>query len=144
MNHRGNALFSTRSKRYTAVVFDFGDVFFTSSSSTKRSPLPAKTLKNILRSFHWFEYEKGNLTEEEAYSLVAQEFSVAVADVKVTLEAARNSLQSSPKILEVIRELREYGLAIYAMSNISAPDWAALSTKATTEEWALFDQVFIS
>ena len=144
MDHRGNAPCSTQSKRYTAVVFDFGDVLFTWSSSTKRSPLPAKTLKNILRSIHWFEYEKGNLTEEQAYSLVAQEFSVAVADVKVTLEAARDSLQSSPKILEVIRELREYGLAIYAMSNISAPDWGALSTKATPEEWALFDQIFIS
>ena len=144
MDRRGKAPRSAQSKHYTAVVFDFGNVLFTSSSSTKRSPLPAKTLKNILRSFHWFEYEKGNLTEEEAYSLVAQEFSVAVTDIKVTLEAARNSLQSSPKILEVIRELRACGLAIYAMSNISAPDWAALSTKATPEEWALFDQIFIS
>jgi hypothetical protein len=42
-------------------------------------------------------------------------------------------------MLEVIRELREAGLAIFAMSNISAPDWEVLTTKATVEEWALFD-----
>ena len=84
------------------------------------------------------------MTEDEAYSLVAQEFRVAAADVKGAFEAARDSLQSNPKLLEVIQELRESGLAIYAMSNISAPDWAVLSTKATPQEWALFDRVFTS
>ena len=132
------------SKRYTTVIFDLGDVLFTWSASTPKSPLPGKTLRNILRSFHWFEYEKGNLTEEEAYSIVAQEFSVAAADVKGAFEAARDSLQSNPKLLEVIRTIKESGLNIYAMSNISAPDWAVLSGKATPEQWALFDHAFTS
>jgi hypothetical protein len=47
-------------------------------------------------------------------------------------------------MLEVIRDLKETGLTIYAMSNISAPDWEVLGTKATAEEWALFDQTFTS
>ena len=144
MGHRNNSRRSTKSKHYTSVVFDLGDTLFTWSSSTPKSPLPSNTIKSILRSFHWFEYEKGNLTEEEVHSLVAQEFRVAVSDVKGAFEAARDSLQSNTKLLDVIRELRESGLAIYAMSNISAPDWAALSTKATPQEWALFDHVFTS
>jgi len=135
---------SSKPKRYTTAIFDLGDVLFTWSASTPKSPLPPKVLRNILRSFHWFEYEKGNLTEEQAYSMVAQEFSVAAADVKGAFEAARDSLQSNPKLLEVIRGLREAGLNIYAMSNISAPDWAVLSTKATPEDWALFDHTFTS
>ena len=135
---------STRSKDYTAVIFDLGDVLLTWSPSAPKSPLPAKVLKNILRSFHWFEYEKGNLEEPEVYSLVAQEFNVAAADVENAFHAARDSLQTNKKILEVIRELREAGLAIYAMSNISAPDWEMLTTKATAEEWALFDHTFTS
>ena len=143
MGHRSNSSL-TKSKRYTAVVFDLGDVLFTWSSSTPKSPLPSSILKNILRSFHWFEYEKGNMTEEEVYSLVAEEFRVAAADVKGAFDAARDSLKSNPKLLDVIQELRESGLAIYAMSNISAPDWAVLSTKATPQEWALFDHVFTS
>jgi len=134
----------TSSKRFTAVIFDLGDVLFTWAPSTPKSPLPAKVLRNILRSFHWFEYEKGNLKEHEVYSLVAQEFNVAPGDVKNAFQAARDSLRSNPKLLEIIRELKEAGLAIYAMSNISAPDWEVLTTKATVEEWALFDLTFTS
>ena len=126
----------TSSKRYTTVIFDLGDVLFTWAPSAPKSPLPAKLLRNILRSFHWFEYEKG--------SLVAHEFNVAPSNVEQAFQAARDSLKSNPKMLEVIRELREAGLAIYAMSNISAPDWEVLTTKATVEEWALFDHTFTS
>ena len=133
-----------RSKSSTAVIFDLGDVLFTWSPSTPKSPLPAKVLRNILHSYHWFEYETGNLGEQEVYTLVAQEFKVSTPDVKAAFEAARDSLQSNPKMLEIIRELRRAGLAIYAMSNISAPDWEVLSTKATPEEWALFDHTFTS
>ena len=144
MGHQNITRSLTKSKHYTAIVFDLGDVLFTWSSSTPKSPLPSNTLKNILRSFHWFEYEKGNLTEEQVYSLVAQEFSVAASDVKGAFEAARDSLKSNLELLDVIQELRDSGLSIYAMSNISAPDWAVLSTKATPKEWALFDRVFTS
>jgi FMN phosphatase YigB (HAD superfamily) len=130
-------------KHYTAIIFDLGDVLFTWSLSATQS-LPAKTLGSILRSVHWLEYEKGNLTEDEVYSFVAQKFSVPAVDIKSSLEAARNTLQVNPKILEVIRELKESGLAIYAMSNISAPDWKFVSAKCTAEEWALFDHIFTS
>ena len=131
------------SNHYTAVIFDFGDVLFTWSLSSSQS-LPAKTIGSILRSVHWQEYEKGNLTEDETYSLVAQSFNVSAVDVKSSFEAARNTLQCNQKILEVIREIKESGLAVYAMSNISAPDWKFLSTKCTAEEWALFDNIFTS
>ena len=134
----------TSSKRYTAIIFDLGDVLFTWAPSTPESPLPEKVLRNILRSFHWFEYEKGNLEEHEIYSLVAQEFNVTPRDVENAFQVARDSLKSNQKMLEVIRELREAGLAIYAMSNISAPEWEVLTTKATVDEWALFDHTFTS
>jgi FMN phosphatase YigB (HAD superfamily) len=90
------------------------------------------------------EYEKGNITQDEAYSLVAQKFSVPAVDVNRSIEDVRNTLQSNPKILEVVRELKESGLAVYAMSNISAPDWEFVSAKCTAEEWALFDHIFTS
>lgn len=132
------------SMRYNSVIFDLGDVLFTWSSSSPSSPLPGKVVRSILRSYHWFEFEKGNLGETEAYSLVAQEFGVSPVEVKVAFQAARDSLQSDPKMLEVIRELKAAGLAVYAMSNISAPDFEVLSTKATPAEWGLFDRVFTS
>ncbi|PPR01294.1 hypothetical protein CVT24_006369 [Panaeolus cyanescens] len=138
------SLNSTPSKPINTIVFDLGDVLFTWSASTPKSPLPAKVVRNILRSVNWFEYEKGNISEEEAYSLVGQEFNVSAADVKTAFEAARDSLQSDPQMLEVIKELRKKGITIYAMSNISAPDYEVLKTKAAPEEWALFDHTFTS
>ena len=59
-------------------------------------------------------------------------------------QAARDTLQSDPKMLEIIRELKASGKSIFAMSNISAPDWEVLKTKADPSVWALFDMVFIS
>ncbi|KAG6845464.1 hypothetical protein H0H87_008824 [Tephrocybe sp. NHM501043] len=129
---------------YTTAIFDLGDVLFTWSPSTPKSPLPAKALRNILRSSHWFEYEKGNIAEAEAYSRVAQEFQVDPAAVKNAFQAARDSLQSNSKMIEVIRELRGSGISVYAMSNISAPDWEVLKTKMSPADWALFDRVFTS
>ena len=131
---------STTSKRYTAVIFDLGDVLFTWSLST---PTP-KTLKSIFRSVHWLEYEKGNLTQDETYSLVAQQFCVSTVDIKNSVEAARSTFQIDRKVLEVIRELKTSGLELYVMSNMSAPDWEFVSTKCTSEEWAMFNQIFIS
>ena len=127
---------------YTAAIFDLGDVLITWSSAS--TSLPAKTLRSIFRSIHWFEFEKGNLPKEEAYSLVAQEFSASLTDIKNSFEAARQTLQSNQKILEVVRELKESGLAIYAMSNVSAPDWEILSTILSPEQWASFDRIFTS
>ena len=136
---------SITSKHYTAVIFDLGDVLF-SWSLPESSPqsLPAKVLGSILRSVHWMEYEKGNLTEDEVYSLIAQKYSVSPVDVKRFFEDARNTLKINRKILEVVRELKESDLAVYAMSNISAPDWKFVSAKCTAEEWALFDYIFTS
>ena len=86
------------------------------------------------RSVPWLENENGSLTEHETYSFLAQKFSAPTVDVKSSCEAARNTLQINPKILEVIRELRvnESGLAVYAMFNISAPDWKFLSAMCTS------------
>ena len=139
------ALNSITSKHYSAVIFDLGDVLF-SWSLPESSPksLPAKTLGSILRSVEWMEYEKGNLTEDEVYSLIAQKYSVSPMDVKRSFEDARNTLEINRKILEVVRELKESGFAVYAMSNISAADWKFVSAKCTAEEWALFDYIFTS
>ena len=135
---------NSASKEYAAVIFDLGDVLFTWSLSEAKSTLPAKTFGSIIRSVHWIEYEKGNLTEDEVYSLAAHNFGVSAIDVKSSFEAARTTIKTNPKVLEVIQHLKESGLAIYAMSNMSAPDWEFVSATISPEAWALFDQIFIS
>lgn len=132
------------SKPFTTVIFDLGDVLFTWSPDTLESPLSVKTLRKILDSPTWYEFEKGSISEEDAYSRSAAQFGHTTAEVRDAFRAARVSLQCSPVLMEVIRELRESGRTVYAMSNISAPDWESLRTKAAPEEWALFNRVFTS
>ena len=127
-----------------AVIFDVSDVLFTWSPDTAKSPLPAKVIKCILRSSPWFEYEKGNLSEEEAYEQVAAEFDVSVVDVRESFIVARDSPKSDPELLTYIRCLKSKGLRLLAMSNISAPDFEFLRQKASSEDWSLFEFVFTS
>lgn len=131
------------STKVTAFIFDLGDVLFTWFPSPM-SDVPPETLHNILRTSSWFEYERGRLTETEVYAKSAHQFDIRAASVKNAFELARDSLRSDPVMLDTIRALKASGCRVYAMSNISAPDWEVLRTKASPEEWALFDKVFIS
>ena len=122
------------------VIFDLGDVLFTRSANTGTS-----TLHSILRSSTWFEYEKGNLGEEEAYALAAAEFSLDASEVGAAFRATRDSLQSDPSMVTFLHELKENNdIRLFAMSNISAADWEVLRHKGQPEDWALFERVFTS
>ena len=131
--------------RCNTIIFDLGDVLFTWSAETRTS-IPPKLLHKILRSASWFEYEKGNVSEDEAYANASSEFGVPKSEVAAAFQGARDSLKSNDTLVALIRELRERhpGLQVFAMSNISAPDWEVLRTKATPAEWSLFDRVFTS
>ncbi|EIN08974.1 HAD-like protein [Punctularia strigosozonata HHB-11173 SS5] len=131
--------------RCDTLIFDLGDVLFTWSAETKTTISP-KLLHKILRSATWFAYEKGDLGEEECYALVANEFGVPASEVAAAFQGARDSLKGSPDMINLIRALKLASphLRVFAMSNISAPDWAVLRGKAPAEEWALFDRVFTS
>ena len=131
-------------RRIDNIIFDLGDVLFTWSANTGTSVSP-KTLHSILRSSTWFEYEKGNLGEEEAYGLAAAEFSLDASEVGAAFCAARDTLQSNPSMIALLRELKENSdIRLFAMSNISAPDWEVLRHKGRPEDWALFEHVFTS
>ncbi|KAH8119661.1 HAD-like protein [Phellopilus nigrolimitatus] len=130
--------------RCNAVIFDLGDVLFTWSARTKTSISP-KLLKKILRSASWFEYEKGNVSEQEAYDTAGREFDIDPAEVGRAFQDARDSLQRNPALISLIRELKEqHGIRVFAMSNISAPDFEVLRGKAAPEEWDMFERVFTS
>ena len=108
--------------RYENIIFDLGDVLFTWSAVTN-PPVPPKMLKRILRSVSWFEYEKGNVSEQEAYDAAAAEFDLRVEDVRRAFGEARASLRSNKRLVALIRELKaQRGVRVFAMSNISVPD----------------------
>lgn len=129
---------------YTTLIFDLGDVLFKWSANTNTSISP-RTLRSILNSPTWFDYERGRVTEADCYDLVSKEFCVAPEEIRQAFQDARDSLQADHDLIGIIRELKAQSdgrLRVYAMSNISLPDWEVLRTKPA--DWSIFDSVFTS
>ena len=126
------------------VIFDLGDVLYHWSAETNTC-IPSKKLRMIVRSLTWFEYEKGNISEQEAYERVGKEHGIPSEEVRRAFCEARNSLNRNPLLINLIREIKEqYGVRVYAMSNISQADLEVLRSKTPADEWNLFDRVFTS
>lgn len=76
---------------------------------------------------------------------MGEQFGLPPSEVGEAFSQARDSLQPNERMIAVLSELKagsNGGLRIYAMSNISRPDYAILSTKSA--DWSIFDRVFIS
>ncbi|KAJ7783223.1 Haloacid dehalogenase-like hydrolase-domain-containing protein [Mycena metata] len=131
------------SQGFNTIIFDIGDVLFSWSSNTKTS-ISSKTLRQILSCPTWFDYERGNLSEEECYAQVGSEFSIPPEEIRQAFIQARESLQSDDDLISLVRELKEQsnGLRVFAMSNISLPDYEVLRTKPA--DWDIFDRIFTS
>lgn len=136
-------LWSVMSCNFDTIIFDIGDVLFSWSPNTRTSISP-KMLRKILSSSTWYEYERGQLDEVECYGRVGNEFSIHPEEVRRALDQARNSLDPNEDLISLIRELKDLDptLKVFAMSNISIPDYQFLRTKAV--DWSLFDRIFTS
>lgn len=129
---------------YTSIIFDIGDVLFRWSPETKTS-ISSKTLHKILSSPTWFDYERGKLSEGDCYARVGEEFSLEPEEIRLAFQQARDSLQANEEFIALIRELKAQSngqLRVFAMSNISVPDYEVLRTKPA--DWAIFDEIFTS
>ncbi|KAG7443759.1 phosphatase yihX [Guyanagaster necrorhizus] len=129
---------------FDTIILDIGDVLFTWSSTTT-TRISSKSLRAILASPTWMDYERGKVTEQDCYDRVGEQFSFDPLEVKEALAQARDSLKSDDEMIALIRELKEQShgrLRVFAMSNISVPDYAVLRTKPA--DWEIFDRVFTS
>jgi FMN phosphatase YigB (HAD superfamily) len=128
----------------STLIFDIGDVLFSWSPDTSTSITPLQ-LKAILRSTVWHAYECGRLQETECYDRIALQFALDPEQVRRAFQDARDSLKPDNQFLAFVRKLQaESGgqLRIFAMSNISAPDYDVLRLKQA--DWSIFERVFTS
>ncbi|KAG6871630.1 hypothetical protein C0995_002242 [Termitomyces sp. Mi166 len=129
------------SRQFTAIIFDLGYVFFKWFPNTKTG-IPAQTLRGILSSPTWFDYERGRLSESDFYAKVTEDFMLEPDQIVQAFRQARNFVQADNELIVLIRELKAQSseLRVFAMSNISLPDYEVLRTKVA--DWSIFDQVF--
>ncbi|KAA1473914.1 HAD-like protein [Dentipellis sp. KUC8613] len=130
--------------RCTTLILDIGDVLFTWSPKTTTTISP-RTLKNILSSPTWHKYECGRISQDHCYRLVGEQFSIDPQELAQAFEDARDSLQPDNDFIHFVRALKTESqgkLRVFAMSNISQPDYEVLRTKPA--DWAIFDDIFTS
>jgi len=128
----------------TTLILDLGDVLFSWSADTETS-VPPRTLKAILASPTWADYECGLISQQACYSRISNEFHIPTSEIARAFNQARDSLQANDEMLSFVRELKHQSdgqLRVYAMSNISHPDHEYLRTKSA--DWSLFDKVYTS
>jgi len=130
--------------RCRVLIFDLGDVLFSWSPVTSTSISP-KLLKRILSSTVWGEYECQRHSEDDCYRLVGETFSLDPAEVRQAVVDARASIVPDNAFIDFIRELQAEAqgtLRIFAMSNMSAPDYDV--TRGKPADWSIFERVFTS
>ncbi|KAI0941659.1 hypothetical protein AcW1_003486 [Taiwanofungus camphoratus] len=123
---------------YSTLVLDLGDVLFSWPSRIKTS-IDARTLKNILLSTTRFDDERGRISQAECYERVA---ASEIADV---FRQARECMESNDEMIALLDDLKSRcneQLHVYAISNISIPNYEYILTKPV--DWSNFDKVFPS
>ncbi|KAK0185517.1 HAD-like domain-containing protein [Armillaria mellea] len=131
--------------RYDAILCDLGDVLFTWSPSANHI-LPVTTLRSVLSSSTWFEYEKGRISQQTCYDRIARELSISPVDIRKAIEESCASLRCDSGLVGFLRELKDSTggvLRIFAMSNISQPDYDVLRSVGDMD-WSIFDGIFTS
>ncbi|KAK0185494.1 Haloacid dehalogenase-like hydrolase-domain-containing protein [Armillaria mellea] len=132
--------------RYDSIICDLGDVLFTWSPPSSNA-IPPKTLREIFSSATWFEYEKGRVSQQICYDRLGHEFSLNPSDIRKAIEESCASLKWDKDLAGFFRELRDANreaVRIFAMSNISQPDYEVLRSISSDTDWSIFDGIFTS
>ena len=130
--------------KYSALIFDIGDVLFTWSAKTKTSISP-KSLGMIIKSSIWDDFERNRISQETCYKQAGEKFGLAPEEIATAFQQATDSLRSDDRLISVIRDLKAASqgqLRVFAMSNISLPHYQVLRTKPA--DWEIFDELFAS
>jgi len=89
----------TRATQFTNIIFDLGDVLFKWSPETK-TYISSRTLRDILSSPTWFNYERGQLAEDECYQQIGEEFNIFPEEVQRAFDQARESLVADDGLID--------------------------------------------
>lgn len=132
------------SRTYRAIILDFGDVLFTWSKQIK-STISGKLLKQMMSSPTWGDFECGRISRAECYSKLGERYHVDPKVLEDYLSEARKTLTYDPTLIMFVRSLKEeYGISVFAMSNIGHEDYAHVRDHAHEVDWDVFDRIFPS
>lgn len=135
---------SSSSRTYRAIILDFGDVLFTWSNQLKSS-IPGKLLKQMMSSPTWGDFECGRISQAECYAKLGERYHVDPNELEDYFSEARKTLAYDSTLIMFVRSLKEeYGISVFAMSNVGHEDYAYVRDHVHEVDWDVFDRIFPS
>ncbi|KAJ5369455.1 hypothetical protein N7509_014067 [Penicillium cosmopolitanum] len=126
-----------------AIVLDLGNVLFEWGSESTSEAQPS--LKTLLKCDQYSQYERGLISSERNFcESRGSELGIDASELEMVFQTARSSLEPNTALFSFVRTIKEqYGIPIYAMSNIPAKDIDYLHVTFPSH-MNIFDKVFAS
>jgi len=97
--------------------------------------------KNLFESGCWLDLDRGVTTEAEVAAKIASESILSVDELLRCFDVVRESLVDFPKSIALISEMKNAGIPLYVLSNMSVVNAEYLRTRPYFD---LFDGIVIS
>jgi FMN phosphatase YigB (HAD superfamily) len=130
--------------QYQNNIFDLGGVFFHFDSHPDSS-ISGLQFKAVLASPTWHRYECSLITQQECYDTLSTQFNFAPEELRHAINLAATTLRFDEDLVAFVQGLKEKSgdkLRVFAMSNVSGPDFEILREVVT--KWGIFERVFTS
>ncbi|PPQ91897.1 hypothetical protein CVT25_000708 [Psilocybe cyanescens] len=126
---------------YDTLIFDIPGVLFTSKGA-QTTNVDAHMFRQIIGTQSWYNLEMAKISDNEAYALIAKQFSLCEDDIRDAVQKAIDSLVHRSEMFDLIADLKP-GRKIYAMANMPSSIWEVVKRKSGAL-WDMFDGIFIS
>jgi epoxide hydrolase-like predicted phosphatase len=127
---------------YQAIIFDMGEVLFSWTPDDQPS-VPLSTLGSMIRCDLWNDFERGEVSADECYQQLSEQFSISAAEIAAAFRMATAALKPNEMMTALVQDIKRHtDASVLMMTNIPRPDFEKL--RATEYIWHCFDGVFAS
>lgn len=129
------------------IFVDLGGVFLHPESSHQftTSTGSTVTLRRLMSTATWADYETDKLTDEQCFQQLADTYDFPVTDLSTYIDKFRKTTTYEAKTASIFQSIKQTSQArIFLASNISNPDYNALRDRWDDGFWSIFDGVYTS
>lgn len=102
------------------------------------------SLRRLMLSSIWMDYECGKFLEEDCFARLASEYHIEASELAAMIGDIRQTITYDEKVAAVFENVKQSGTRLFLVTNISYADYAALRGRWSPAFWSIFDAVFTS
>jgi len=128
---------------FKAIIVDLDNLLI-SRNTVDSIPLPISrlTFRRICGSSVWEKRLRGDLSEPQAYRLLAEEFNLSNHAVQQAFQISRSKIVVDERLFQVLKRIQSNGYTVYGMTDISRQELEFVFSFAPAIDPGLFTRVF--